>query len=87
MIYDTGSANIFINSSHCQDEGCLNHKQFNSQKSSTFESEGLNLDVQFGTGELIGEFGKDTVFFGDIEVKNQEFIEIFEERGNVFAQV
>lgn len=86
MIYDTGSANIWINSKHCSDPGCKNHKQYDSSKSPTYESVGLDLDVQFGTGELIGEFAKDTVFFGDVEVLDQEFVEIFEERGGIFEE-
>lgn len=54
VIYDTGSANIWINSKHCSDAGCVNHKQYDSSSSPNYKKNGLNLDVQFGTGELIG---------------------------------
>lgn len=52
VIYDTGSANLWINSAQCVDEGCTNHKQYDNKKSKSFERVGLELDVEFGTGEL-----------------------------------
>lgn len=45
VIYDTGSANIWINSKHCRDSGCVNHKQYDSSESSTYKKVGLTLDV------------------------------------------
>ena len=46
---------------------------------------GLELDVQFGTGELQGEINEDTVYFGGIEINKQGFSEIISEDGDVFA--
>ncbi|KAL4453961.1 hypothetical protein ABPG74_003844 [Tetrahymena malaccensis] len=86
VIYDTGSANIWMNSIHCNDPGCVSHKQYDFHQSKNYKSVGLSLDVQFGTGELIGEMATDTVYFGDIEIKDQTFVEIHEQRGDVFAQ-
>ncbi|EGR30870.1 hypothetical protein IMG5_122010 [Ichthyophthirius multifiliis] len=84
VIYDTGSANIWIDSKQCSDIGCRNRKQYDHQKSSNYHAINLQLDVQFGTGELIGNFSQDTVYFGGVEIEKQDFIEIQKQIGAVF---
>ena len=69
VIFDTGSANLWMDSSRCQDQGCKDHKQYNSRDSKTFQKVGYSLDVMFGTGELSGEVNSDTVWVGGIEVQ------------------
>lgn len=86
VIYDTGSANFWIDSSKCNDRGCTNHKQYDSSKSSNYNHVGLSLEVQFGTGGLSGEINEDTVYFGGVAVEKQGFAEIVQEDGDVFAQ-
>lgn len=49
-----GSANVWIDSASCKDYGCKNHKQYDGTKFSTYERLGFDLDVEFGTGELVG---------------------------------
>lgn len=85
MIYDTGSANLWIDSAKCEDVGCKNHKQYDGSLSDTYKHVGLNLDVEFGTGELQGEVNQDTVFMGPVQVDSQAFAEITSESGAVFA--
>lgn len=68
VIFDTGSANIWINSARCHDVGCINHKQYDGSKSSTFKHLGYDLDVEFGTGELIGEINADDVYVGGVRI-------------------
>jgi cathepsin D len=87
VIYDTGSANFWIDSSKCNDPGCLNHKRYDSSNSPTYNRMGLELDVEFGTGELEGEINQDTVYFGGVEVQSQGFSEIMKENGEIFAEV
>ncbi|CAD8197251.1 unnamed protein product [Paramecium octaurelia] len=86
VIFDTGSANIWLNSARCNDYGCKNHKQYDGSKSSTYEHLGYDLDVEFGTGELMGEINADTAFVGGVKIAKQEFAEIVRENGDVFAQ-
>ncbi|CAD8178863.1 unnamed protein product [Paramecium octaurelia] len=86
VIFDTGSANIWLNSARCSDYGCKNHKQYDGSKSSTYEHLGYDLDVQFGTGELMGEINADTAYVGGVKIAKQEFAEIVKENGDVFAQ-
>jgi len=44
-----------LNSARCNDYGCKNHKQYDGSKSASYEHLGYDLDVEFGTGELMGE--------------------------------
>ncbi|CAD8170289.1 unnamed protein product [Paramecium pentaurelia] len=86
VIFDTGSANIWLNSARCNDYGCKNHKQYDGSKSATYEHLGYDLDVEFGTGELMGEINADTAYVGGVKIAKQEFAEIVRENGDVFAQ-
>ncbi len=87
MIFDTGSANFWINSKRCHDEGCLNHKQYDYTLSQNYKKIGFKLDVQFGTGQLSGVINEDSVYFGGVEVANQDFAEITDELGYIFVTV
>ena len=87
MIFDTGSANFWINSKKCQDEGCIAHKQYDPSESETYKKIGFKLDVQFGTGQLSGVINEDSVYLGGIEVASQDFAEITNEIGAVFVTV
>ena len=87
MIFDTGSSNFWINSKKCTDYGCENHKQYDGQESENYRPLGFGLEVEFGTGALSGEINEDTVFLGGIPVSDQDFAEIVEEEGDVFAAV
>jgi cathepsin D len=47
---------------------------------------GYDLDVEFGTGELIGEINSDDVYVGGVKIDSQDFSEIVQENGDVFAE-
>ncbi|CAD8180988.1 unnamed protein product [Paramecium octaurelia] len=82
VIFDTGSANFWIDSVKCKNEGCKQHTQYKP----SFRSKhlGYALNVQFGTGDLNGEVNSDVVKLGEIEVEDQNIAEIVEENGAVF---
>ena len=84
VVFDTGSANFFVNSARCNDPGCLNHTSYDNSKSSTFVEKFYDLQVMFGTGGVTGEINKETITIGDIEIKNCDFAEILKEQGDVF---
>jgi hypothetical protein len=42
------------------------------------------LHIRFGTGEIMGWSQKDTIRFGPVEVKNQVFGMVYEEKGSIF---
>jgi cathepsin D len=77
---------MWINSAMCSDPGCNNHKKYDHRGQKNFKKIGLDLDVEFGTGELEGEINEDTVYMGGVEVDKQSFAEIVQENGEVFAQ-
>eukprot|EP01017_Pseudomicrothorax_dubius_P035592 TRINITY_DN5009_c0_g2_i1.p1 TRINITY_DN5009_c0_g2~~TRINITY_DN5009_c0_g2_i1.p1 ORF type:complete len:635 (-),score=156.83 TRINITY_DN5009_c0_g2_i1:219-2123(-) len=82
-IFDTGSTNIWVNSIRCSDPGCLKHKQYDWRNSSTFTHMGVDVMVRFGSGILTGVINKEVVYLGDMQVKEQEFIEVIHQRHNV----
>ena len=85
VIFDTGSANFVINSKKCTNLSCTNRKSYNSNRSVTYKSIGTTIDIQFGTGEIIGEVSEDSVSIGPVHLRHQKFVEITEEIGEVFA--
>lgn len=76
-----------MNSVKCSDAGCLNHKQYKGEDSSTYKELGYGLDVEFGTGELMGEINADNAFIAGVQVDAQNFAEITHEIGDIFADV
>lgn len=44
------------------------------------------MDVEFGTGELIGEINADDAYVGGVKIDAQDFSEIVQENGDVFAE-
>jgi hypothetical protein len=87
VIFDTGSSNFWITSKDCRDPGCLVHKSFNGHASSTYKKLGTRVEVEFGSGKVEGVFCKDTVHFGPLTIKNQEFGEILKEEGEIFVKL
>ncbi len=85
VIFDTGSANLWVTSSKCKDLPCLSHKSFNRDRSSTFIKVGLGVEVTFGTGQIKGEINSDLFTLGNIKIPDQKFGEILSEIGDVFA--
>uniref|UniRef100_A0AAY4BSL7 pepsin A n=1 Tax=Denticeps clupeoides TaxID=299321 RepID=A0AAY4BSL7_9TELE len=81
VVFDTGSANLWVPSIYCNSAACGNHQKFDPTKSTTFVNEGTSLSIQYGTGSMTGFLGSDTVevrssFYlqvGGIQVLNQVF--------------
>jgi cathepsin D len=86
VIFDTGSSNLWINSVDCQDEACVIHHQFDHDRSNTYHTVDMTMDVQFGTGRIEGRLAQDDFTLGPVKVKRQTFGEITSEIGDVFLQ-
>lgn len=85
VVFDTGSAHIILPASECQSEACLaNNRRHYDQKESTTSlpinadgsivhegDMGEQVTIGFGTGEITGEFAKDTVCFGKGQTKDE----------------
>lgn len=47
VIFDTGSANLWIDSKRCKDKACLEHEGYDYTKSKNFKGIHLEADVRF----------------------------------------
>jgi len=77
VVMDTGSGNLILPSVSCASETCLKHRRYNSSESASsvdveFDGkpiEDVNADrdqvsIAFGTGEVTGEFVRETLCLG-----------------------
>merc|ERR1711988_1694513 len=76
VIFDTGSANVWVPGKACGFTMCWFHPRYDESKSQTYEKDGRQYKVQYGSGPVEGIFSKDTVTVGNIDVKQQAFAEV-----------
>jgi len=68
VLFDTGSADLWVPSTSCTSAACQNHVQYDSTKSSTYVSDGTPFSIQYGTGSMNGTVDQDVVQLGDFQV-------------------
>ncbi|XP_067166610.1 pepsin B-like [Apteryx mantelli] len=73
VLFDTGSANLWVPSTYCQMPACAAHARFDPSQSSTFSNIGTTYTLTYGFGDLSVVLGYDTVTIQNIVVTNQEF--------------
>ncbi|XP_016982271.1 lysosomal aspartic protease [Drosophila rhopaloa] len=83
--FDTGSSNLWVPGSSCQDTSCLSHLSYNKTQSSTYVANGTAFSITYGTGSVSGYLSVDSVGFAGLIVKNQTFGEVTTEQGSNFA--
>eukprot|EP00122_Pirum_gemmata_P016259 Pgem_evm1s15195 len=71
VVFDTGSANLWVPGTSCSTSGCQGKKQFTCDGSCT--NNGQQLTIQYGTGSMKGTLVEDSVTVGDITVNKQVF--------------
>ncbi|KAH8413137.1 hypothetical protein KR009_008289 [Drosophila setifemur] len=91
ILFDTASANLWVPSSQCQEQVCLQHNQYNSSKSKTFTANGTAFEIQYATRvttEVIlqGFLSTDTLQIAGLSVKKQTFAEITSMPASVFSR-
>ncbi|XP_042351576.1 gastricsin-like [Plectropomus leopardus] len=84
VLFDTGSANLWVDSIYCNTQACNAHTKFNPQQSSTYQRRGQSFYLPYGAGSLYGIFGYDTVEVGGIVINNQEIGLSTNEPGETF---
>ncbi|CAA9986186.1 eukaryotic aspartyl protease, putative [Plasmodium knowlesi strain H] len=74
-IFDTGSTNLWVVTTDCEEKSCKKVQRYNPYKSKTFRRSfiGKNLHIVFGSGSISGSIGKETFVLGNHTVRNQTF--------------
>ncbi|KAI9316386.1 endopeptidase [Dichotomocladium elegans] len=85
VVFDTGSSNLWVPSTHCSSIACFLHRRYNSDESDTFQENGTEFNIRYGTGSLEGFISQDTLTMGGITVDDQGFAESTKEPGFTFA--
>ncbi|MFH4977431.1 hypothetical protein AB6A40_004140 [Gnathostoma spinigerum] len=86
VIFDTGSSNLWVPSKKCPltNIACLLHHKYDSSKSTTYKSDGRDLQIKYGTGSMKGFVSKDKVCVATICPMEQPFAEATSEPGFTF---
>ncbi|OMJ25389.1 Gastricsin [Smittium culicis] len=74
VVFDTGSADIWVPSVHCESNACKNHNRFDPSLSISFN--GYTKDkfsIKYGTGNLAGHIVSDSLKISDVHIPNQLF--------------
>jgi len=85
VIFDTGSSNLWVPKVGCTHCGLpfISHKsKYDDSKSSTYEADGADFEIMYGSGSVSGFFGKDDVTLAeDIVINDVEFAEVTDAGG------
>ena len=84
VIFDTGSSNLWVPSKDCYYLACLLHKRFDASRSSTYEGNGTEFYIRYGSGEVSGITGRDLLLVGGVQAEHQDFGEVLREPGISF---
>ncbi|NWI95410.1 PEPE protein, partial [Pitta sordida] len=87
VVFDTGSSNLWVPSVSCPSLACETHRVFDPSQSSTYRSTGQSLSIRYGTGEMSGIVGSDTVTVASLVDTNQLFGLSTAEPGRFFVDV
>ncbi|XP_068125738.1 renin isoform X2 [Hyperolius riggenbachi] len=70
VVFDTGSANLWIPSSHCSPlySACVSHNRYDASKSNTYLENGTSFSIQYASGKVKGFLSQDVVTVADIPV-------------------
>lgn len=61
VIFDTGSSNLVIPSKSCPTETCSDKPSYDSGKSSTYQANGEEFHIRYGSGKFTGIWSSDTL--------------------------
>ena len=73
VVFDTGSSNLWVPSSKCYSQICQMFHRYDSQKSSTYQSNGRTFLIKYGSGQTNGILSQDSVSVAGLNAKNIVF--------------
>ncbi|KAI9499273.1 endopeptidase [Zychaea mexicana] len=85
VVFDTGSSNLWVPSTHCNSIACFLHRRYSSDQSESFQENGTEFAIRYGTGSLEGFISEDILTMGGVTVTSQGFAESVKEPGFTFA--
>jgi hypothetical protein len=89
VIFDTGSSNLWvpkIGCSHCGNPFFGKKTKYNHEVSSSYEADGGDFQIMYGSGSVSGFFSKDSIRLADdLVVAAQRFAEVQDAGGLGFA--
>jgi len=80
VIFDTGSSDLWVASSKC-DDSCGRHAKYDSSASSTYKVNGTTFNIQYGSGPVSGFQSVDNCNVGGLVIKDQIFAEVTDASG------
>lgn len=80
VIFDTGSSDLWVASSNC-DDSCGRHAEYDASASSTYIANGTVFNIEYGSGPVSGYQSVDVLSMGGMTVENQEFAEVTDAAG------
>ncbi|KAL3199646.1 hypothetical protein MRX96_001399 [Rhipicephalus microplus] len=83
IIFDTGSADFWVPSVRCTD-GCQDRRKYDPSHSSSHIPDGKQVSIKYGSGEVRGVVGSDTLQLGEGVVPAQPFAEITHASPGIF---
>jgi cathepsin D len=75
VVFDTGSANLWVASSECTDCG-KTKPLYDHTKSSTYQPNGTIFKIQYGSGPVSGFYSYDTLTWAQSSLAHTEFAEV-----------
>jgi saccharopepsin len=85
VVFDTGSANLWVPSKDCYSIACLRHAKYDRDASATFTKNGTAFSIRYGSGAVEGILSNDVLSIGEMRIPSQDFGETLKEPGLVFA--
>lgn len=85
VVFDTGSADLWVPSAYCVSQACATHRHFKAFKSTSFHLDGRTFGIHYGSGQLLGVMARDTLKIGNLTIEEQEFGESVYEPGSTFV--
>jgi len=81
VIFDTGSADLWVASINCDDSCGRTHSKYDSSRSQTYVANGTVFHIEYGSGPVSGYDSDDRIGLGGLVVTNQVFAEVTDVSG------